>query len=327
MVAAFRNSDGSPRAKADRRRIRTAAISGAACPDPTSKRPSLRYQVCPAKQDYLLSVISDQLAGRFDRVVITGDLFDSPWKRKWQAFETFRTSLRLITRTDPIVIPGNHDNRIAGNSIWRFGTSSRYIAELEARKLHPDPELKCLFFCFNSSKAGNFARGEVTEDDLFRLATEYHVLSGQNKPVKDWLRIGLVHHHPFKFNAEAEGATAKFLKEMRIPEGSLLDMDSSERFVGWCADRGVQLILHGHRHVQRKMSQVVPVQQNGGIKAVRVTALGCRTSLEAEGVPATYNLVTWDPNSQRWSTTFYRDRSAGGFKEVRAISSTLDPLP
>jgi hypothetical protein len=78
--------------------------------------------------------------------------------------------------------------------------------------------------------------------------------------------------------------------------------------------------------VQRKVSQLVPVHEGGEIIPREVTAVGCGTSLGAEGIPASFNLLTWDSNSRRWATAFYLDRSGGGFKEVRAVSSTIDPL-
>jgi len=277
-------------------------------------------------QDYLLAVIKDELHSRFDRVVITGDLFDSIWKPKWRAFESFRNSLSLITDNNPIVIPGNHDSRIMGNRLWKFGESYRYLAELGGRSLEEDNMLRCLFFCFNSSKGGNFAKGEVIEEDLVRHATEYHKLASRKPEVKTWLRVGLVHHHPFKFEAAAEGMTSKFLKASGIPEGALLDMNRSDQFVSWCADRGIQLILHGHRHVHRKITQAVPVQCPTGVTAVEVTAIGCGTSLGAEGIAKSFNLISWDPQSQRWSSAFYLDRSGGGFKEVRVTSTVLDPM-
>lgn len=276
-------------------------------------------------QDYLLAVIKG-LSGSFDRVVITGDLFDSVLKRKWQAFQNFLQSLRLITDNDPVVIPGNHDTRILGNRIWRFGESYRYLAEVETRPLVEDSDLQCLFFCFNSAKAGNFARGEVLEEDLVRRGQEYQTLAARNPKLQGWLRVALVHHHPFKFDVAAEGMTATILKALRIPESQLLDMNESERFVSWCADRSVQLILHGHRHVQRKISQAVPVQGVHGITPIEVTAIGCGTSLGAEGIPKSFNLITWHPSSARWSSAFYLDRSGGGFKEVRATSTTLAPV-
>jgi hypothetical protein len=79
-------------------------------------------------------------------------------------------------------------------------------------------------------------------------------MAARSPSIKNRLRIALVHHHPFKFEAASEGMTAGLLKAFHIPEGKLLDMNESERFVAWCADRGIELILHGHRHVQRKIS-------------------------------------------------------------------------
>lgn len=166
----------------------------------------------------------------------------------------------------------------------------------------------------------------MIEEDLVRLATEYHILAGRNPDVKKWLRVGLVHHHPFKFEAAAEGMTSKLLKASGIPEGALLDMNRSDRFVSWYADRGIQLVLHGHRHVHRKITQAVPVQCPTGVTAVEVTAIGCGTSLGAEGIAKSFNLISWDPQSQRWSSAFYLDRSGGGFKEVRVTSTVLDPM-
>ena len=90
----------------------------------------------------------------------------------------------------------------------------------------------------------------------------------------------------------------------------------------WCADRGVQLVLHGHRHVQRKITQIFPPQNGGG--PLQVTAVGCGTSLGAEGIDASFNLVTWNPNNKRWSVTFYLDQSGGRFKEIRAASTKID---
>jgi hypothetical protein len=158
-------------------------------------------------------------------------------RRELQPAESIPIPAKVFTGqggAETIIISGNHDSRIAGNRFWRFGESYRYVAELGVQPLHEDPQLKCLFFCFNSSKAGNFARGEILEEDLVRLATEYHVRAGRNPEIKNWLRVALVHHHPFQFDATAEGWTAKFLKTLKIPEGQLVDMNESERFVRWC---------------------------------------------------------------------------------------------
>jgi hypothetical protein len=67
--------------------------------------------------------------------------------------------------------------------------------------------------------------------------------------------------------------TAKLLETAHIPATKVLDMSHSRRFIRWCADRSIQLVMHGHRHVQRKITQVFPAENGGGTS--QVTAIGC----------------------------------------------------
>jgi hypothetical protein len=281
------------------------------------------------KQAYLLSAIKDVFSEKYDRIIITGDLFNSPWTWKWREFENFRQMIRMVTNHDPILIPGNHDLRYRGTMVWRLGSMIRADGELEWKRLELDEENKCIFFCFNSAKKGNFARGEVVEDDLFDAGSEYQVIAARKPEIRNWLRIAIVHHHPYKFDMKAEGWTARILEKLHIPEGRLVDMSESERFVTWCADRGVQLILFGHRHVQRRIAQRIRVRDGTNIEDVALTAIGCGTSLGAEGLPLSFSIVSWDPIGQRWGTEFYMDAHGGGFKQAtpeRVSSFEIDPL-
>jgi hypothetical protein len=272
-------------------------------------------------QMYLLTCIK-KANDRFDKIVVTGDLFDSPWKPKWQSFDAFRSNLNLLAGKEPILIPGNHDYKFLGNSLGGIGKSYRFIGQLGVEPIKCDPLLECVFFCFDSAKKGNFARGEVLAEDLVRMGQIYNELAIRNPNIESWLRVGLVHHHPYSFQIPSEGTTSKALEVMGIPEGKLLDMDESERFLQWCADRGLQLVLHGHRHVQRKKEKLIPTAG----KELQVTAVGCGTSLGAEGREMTFNLLTWDSQKQRWSVSFFRDRFGGGFQEMRSFSVPVDPL-
>lgn len=286
-------------------------------------------QKATAKRElYLLSAISEAFEEKYDKIIISGDLFDSPWTWKWREYDNFRRMLRLLTKHEPLVIPGNHDERIKGNVLWRIGNMLRPAGQLEWKALEADEKLKCLFFSFNSAKGGNFARGEVKEDDLYDVAADFQTLLKERPEVRNWLRIAIVHHHPFKFDAEAEGWTAKMLEKLHIPEGSLVDMDESDRFVTWCLKRGIQLILFGHRHVQRNITLNKTIREFGtsNINEVLITAIGCGTSLGAEGRPLSFNIVTWNPDSQRWGAEFYLDESGSGFERVRATSLEIGAL-
>jgi predicted MPP superfamily phosphohydrolase len=277
-------------------------------------------------QVHLLSSIADEFKEKYDKIIISGDLFDSPWIWKWREFDNFRQMIRITTKHKPLVIPGNHDLRIRGNMLWKIGAWFRPAAELEWSMLEADEKLKCLFFSFNSAKKGNFARGEVLPEDLVDAGAEYQILAHENPDIRNWLRVAIVHHHPFSFDAAAEGWTANMIKRVGLKEGDLVDMDHSQRFVNWCADRGVQLILFGHRHVPRKITQLVAVGDEDQRTNVTITAIGCGTSLGAEGAPLSFNIVSWDPDARRWGAVFYMDEHGGGFKKVRGVSLEIDPV-
>jgi hypothetical protein len=101
-------------------------------------------------------------------------------------------------------------------------------------------------------------------------------------------------------------------------------MNESDRFVRWCLKKKIQLVLFGHRHVQRNitLTETMPA----GTNHVLLTAIGCGTSLGAEGLPPSFNIVTWNPDTQRWGAEFYLDESGSGFEQVRATSLEIDVL-
>jgi hypothetical protein len=94
-------------------------------------------------------------------------------------------------------------------------------------------------------------------------------------------------------------------------------MEGAADFLRWCAGRRIPLILHGHKHIQRHVSERIAWDHGRSPETREVTAVGCGTSLGAEGMPLSYNILEWSPKSQRWSTSFYRDPGLGtGFEEI-----------
>jgi Calcineurin-like phosphoesterase len=59
-----------------------------------------------------------------DRVVVTGDLFDNPEESLRESFDEFRADVENITKSEILVIPGNHDVRTRGNALGRFGRNT-----------------------------------------------------------------------------------------------------------------------------------------------------------------------------------------------------------
>jgi hypothetical protein len=89
-------------------------------------------------------------------------------------------------------------------------------------------------------------------------------------------------------------------------------MDDAEEFLSWCAARNIPLILHGHKHVQRHAQQyVIYGNEQVGRRSREIAAIGCGTSLGAEGMALSYNIITWDAASGQWGVSFYADPGDG----------------
>jgi len=239
---------------------------------------------------------------RMSRVVITGDLWNTPNRRQADAFDDFRADLREMSGNQIIVVPGNHDMRLLGNSLswWRLtaGRDLREIVRLEWSHLVVDHENACVFLCFDSSEEGNWARGHITTAQLRDVGTALDSEINADPRVAEYLRIALLHHHPVPFDVVAESPLQRLLKSVGFREEHFLAMENGDAFLNWCGHRSVTLALHGHKHVPRRVDWVV----NTPVGARGVTAIGCGSSLGVEQQPLSYNLLTWNPSVRRWSS-------------------------
>lgn len=249
-------------------------------------------------------------AHRCDRVVITGDLFESLKKRDAIDFHDFRNDLAAITRREVLVVPGNHDQKFLGNSLRFLGKNAAAIADLEWTNFFIDDFNRTVYFGFDSSSESNFAAKGLFSKTQRDLAENAYRSNIHIRPeIEDYFRIALIHHHPFSFDEDHESFVQRGLRMFGFTDKSFLAMDNSEAFIEWCANMEIPLILHGHKHVQRHFKKRVTNKTN---KSVVVESVGCGTSLGAERYPLTYNVVSYDPNSQTFGTTFYEDDCTGG---------------
>jgi hypothetical protein len=155
-------------------------------------------------QAYLSSHLRTK-AEQFHRVVITGDLTDNPARSDALAFSNFRADLEGFTGREPIVIPGNHDQRAAGNTFFGIGTKLKQVAKLEWSSVVVDDELQCVFLCFDTSlDASLAARGVITREQLIEVATVVETKLVNKPELRDYLSVALIHHHPYSFEAPAE---------------------------------------------------------------------------------------------------------------------------
>jgi UDP-2,3-diacylglucosamine pyrophosphatase LpxH len=260
---------------------------------------------------YLLGRL-EEIKHSIDRVVITGDLSDNPSERDADDFYDFRTSCQRISRNEPIVVPGNHDQRWLGNIAGGEGR----LAELEWSPVVHDDDIRCVFFCFNSAIKGDFARGRITNRQFMRVATKFQNDGNLKLRIREYLRIALVHHHPFSYQVEPVTLIQRVLRKVKLTDEPFMRLEDSEDFVKWAARMNVEIILHGHMHEQIYLKKDVQVPE--GWRSL--CAVECGASLGAEGTSLTYNLISWDSSSKRWTVTFWADPGDGSGFSRQAIA-------
>lgn len=261
-----------------------------------------------------LAYVEQHLRDRIDQVrkaggvvqpVITGDLMDTPNKVNLAEFEAFRNRLTGHSTTSVICIPGNHDVRKKG-FLWKNWEA---LAGLEWQSVVASDVCKVVFVCFDTSRDAKLAQGRIADDQFLEVATKLAELR-RRKDCSDYIRIALVHHHPFS-SRDDEIDTLPFLG---LREERFVRMENGDQLVRWCGASGVPLILHGHKHHPRFIGQEIEVE--GGTRLVR--AVGCGSSIGIEDKPLSFNWISWQPATRQWAVSFFADPGDGsGFQEKR----------
>lgn len=244
-----------------------------------------------------------------DRVVITGDLIDSPDKSAATLFTGFRDSITYLSGgVEPISITGNHDQRMKG--IW--GADYEQVARIGPSRVEVDDKCEMIFLCFNSSEGGKIAQGKISDTQFRSIGSEYRNLLASRQELKSYLPIVLVHHHPFSFEAKPEGWLEKAMNKIGFSLEPTLVLKDPEKLYEWCVDWDIKTILHGHKHKARYTER----QVSHADKQMSLTAIGCGSSLGAEGSAVSYNLLEWEPQAQKWVASFFESNNGGAFREL-----------
>ncbi len=251
----------------------------------------------------------DRVVKEGDRVVITGDLMQAPNDNNRRELEAFLSRLAGMTRTYPVVIPGNHDEKSLYGSFWQ---KLNQVVRLDHQAVEVDDGVRCVFLGFDSSLEAKRAKGRVTPEDTKRVGDRFELTLSLQGHIQDYMLIALVHHHPLPFEASRE-EIAKYIQEWAL-ESMFIGMEEGEEFVRWCGRRGVDLILHGHKHRPRLRDESVLVPSG---RTKHVTVVGCGTSLGIRGHPLSYNVITWNGRRSRSSVAFFEGLADGsGFYEI-----------
>ena len=239
-----------------------------------------------------------------DRVAVTGDLFDTPSEDLRASFDEFRRDIEDGTGKRLLVVPGNHDVRIKGNAIGGLGRRAEYVTDLDWSPVDVDHDMQAVFFSFNSSETGDFARGSVSLRQRLSRAEKHDDEIHRKQSVRDYFNVALVHHHPVDYGSQPTALYERILAKFG-GDDRFIAFEESEDFTNWCVGRHVSLILHGHKHIPHLATVRVAGRSE-------VTVVGCGSSVGAEGKPMCYDVVTIEPATKRWSVSFHQDARGDG---------------
>ncbi|WEO65094.1 metallophosphoesterase family protein [Rhizobium rhizogenes] len=257
------------------------------------------------RRSYLKRHLNGVLSN-IDRVVITGDLFDTPSELLRSSFDEFRHDIEDRTKKPLLVIPGNHDVRVNGNAFGRFGRNAEFVTDLEWSPFHVDHELETVFFSFNSNEGGDFATGYVGNRQRLNCAERHDDAVQRDDRIKNYFKIALVHHHPVKYGSHPTALYERILAKFGGDE-RFIAFNESDDFLKWCIGRGVGLVLHGHKHIPHLTS--VAMDNDAGHE---ITVVGCGSSAGIDGRPMCYDIINLDPSSGKWSVSFHHDERGDG---------------
>ena len=270
------------------------------------------------RRRYLKSELALMLDG-VHRVIITGDLFDSPNADFRDQFLDFKADVERLTSKPVITIPGNHDVRPMGNYLpGLLKQKYEFLPEIGWQPLIVDDDLRCIFFCFNSMEeselAKGLARGYVSPGQRQRMLTSLNeeiarrLRLGQ-KDIQSYARIALVHHHPVPYDTMGGPRYQMFVDAIFNDKDKFSRFEGSSDFLTWCSDHGCVAILHGHKHVPYH-----GLIMSGAENLHPLAIVGCGSTLGAEGRPLCYDIIALDPLSGACNVTFL-ENSGNKFKE------------
>lgn len=241
--------------------------------------------------------------------IITGDLVDTPKNVHVNAYNEFKEMLTGYGLNQPIQILGNHDVD-TGGFLKNASKQKAVVASLsQPKNIEILKEHQIGFVKFNSNTGGNWAQGEIGEEQLMAVGNEMDAVPNS----KNYTYITLVHHHPkiienpgwYKRDwIEKVLGKAGFEKTMR--------MIDADEFLKWNKARKIDLILHGHKHIPT-------VHDHDGITIVAAgSATGKVAHVEKDKTYLSYNVIKFDLDTRKpvSCTILAEEILGGGTKDV-----------
>jgi 3',5'-cyclic AMP phosphodiesterase CpdA len=175
-----------------------------------------------------------------DLIVCTGDVANEPHISLLEkGFEYLQELANCCSNpSNLIVVPGNHDYRASGFLMRSDKFKKIFPIALQDRFVETDAG-DVWVFGFNSAAFGQVGgNGLVHEKEITRFHNTYEQLMSRNPRFSKAFKIVAVHHHPLP------------VSDKHGPRAPWLTMINAGQFLTAVLLRKIDLVLHGHEHLQ-----------------------------------------------------------------------------
>lgn len=244
--------------------------------------------------------------------IISGDIMDSPNFKNQNIYEGFKDLLRHTGLHNPVCVLGNHDVDIKGFfSIFR--KQKAVISSIQRdSQIQIFEELKLAIIKIDSTVGGNLAQGKIGIDQLIRIGNEMDAIRDKD----EYTFIALLHHHPKGIDEPNWYAKEWYEAILGNQYEATMKLIDADYFLKWMNQRGIQYVLHGHKHIPY-------VQQHNEITIVGAgSTTGSVKCKEKDKTYISYNLIKYDVQERRPVAVIicYEEILGAGTKSMLAYS-------
>lgn len=257
----------------------------------------------------LRAAVCEKMAGVTevpDRILlITGDLVDDPTPRALdEALSVIASFRQTGLFTDIQAVAGNHDVKRPSQPAGRHDAYDYLHLPRTAKSVYYRQAGLSLVL-LDSNRAGlmKLAGGHIDEStykamvaDSARLSAELAGSLGSAgradyaEPAENLVRVLALHHHPLP---QATGEGKRFLG---LPDEPLMYLAAPATFLEAATSLNVDLVLHGHRHVEGLTRYSIPdpcatSSESGEAFWRTIYVLSCPSSTGQAGDDAGFNLI------------------------------------
>lgn len=284
-----------------------------------------------------------------DRILlITGDIVNDPTPRALdEALAVIASFRQTGLFTDIQAVAGNHDVKRPSQ---RGGRHDAYdylhLPRTSKSVYYRQAGLDLVLLDSNSASLTTLASGNIDEQAYHAMVAQSARLSVElagsigsggradySEPAENLVRVLALHHHPLP---QATGEGKRFLG---VPDEPLMYLAAPATFLEAATSLNVNLVLHGHRHVEGLTRYSIPdprAPRSGGEDFWRtIYVLSCPSSTGQGGDDAGFNIIHFGAASDaerpeyRFAIARYsRQRNDGSYRPLDSnLTDSVVRLP